>query len=269
MARVVRKVSGKAVRGQKKGLLYSKKFWISTVAAVLVVVAVVLGLVFGLGGSTSDEVEAPDYFAKDYTVTTVLPKYVEGKPQYDKDEDGKYIPTKDIKVSFKKASYAEVVMHTNDNNDYLYNQHTFVFATDLSTFFPEDVMDGDKVAKEKNEEHAKILDALILLQAEIDNYNKYFSTEGQPNMARLFIVDTREALGSDNKTILTDTKFGGAEGTTLLLSLVSNEEVVKSFKDEVNGKTKNILCTTSTASAVQESVNASRSFIRQGFVDAK
>ena len=71
MARVVRKISRKASRGQKRdnALLHSKKFWYIVAAAVLVcaIVGVVVGVIVNNNKSEDTTVEVEDYFAQAWT----------------------------------------------------------------------------------------------------------------------------------------------------------------------------------------------------------
>ena len=243
MARVVRKVSGKAVRGQKKGILYNKNFWIGISCGLVAILALVLGLVFGLRANNSaSEVEVEDYF---------------GMTQTYKDKD----TNKDVTVNFTKSSYAGVKMHTNPNADSTFVEYVFVFATDLSKFYPCDLMQDDDNLK--NENHEAIFEALMILQNSINEHNKL----GNDYKVALYIVDTKDNQASDNMSILSDAKFtGGATDVTSLLALVNGDKLIDEFTTE-DKKVKSLFTTSLVKNDIQTVVNNARLFINAKFKD--
>ncbi len=193
MARVVRKVSNKAVAGQKKrkNFFSNKLFWI--IASVIVVIGLALGITLGivLNKKPEESVNKEDYFAKCE------------------------------EVEFIKGSYDGVKNYTNvnyknpQNNEDLFVDNVFIFAYDLSSFYP-DSSDEDNY----NKSHADILSKLIDLQKTIDAAKK----SGQK--VELYIIDT--SVGA-NISVLNDTEFGGTEDSaaTFMFSYIRNGEVVK------------------------------------------
>ncbi len=182
MARVVRKVSNKAVKGQKKerkGLLFSKKFWIIIISIVVVLAAagITIGVIVANNQKSKSTVEVDDYF---------------GQTQ-------KY---KETEVNFEKITYQGVKLHTNSDSE-LYDDYVFVFATDLNSFYPFDLYaDSKKKDNMKVDRHSQIFDSLVNLQYVIDEFNKTSDTS-----VRLFIVDTSTISGNSSNLIYTDTDY--------------------------------------------------------------
>ncbi len=243
MARVVRKVSGKAVRGQKKGILYNKNFWIGISCGVVAIIALVLGLVFGLKGNsnTNSEPKVEDYFAMEYTY---------------KDKN----TSEERKVNFEKASYAEVAMHTNPNFESTFIDYVFVFATDLSKFYPKTLMQNETDLKDKN--HESILEYLIFLQDSINLYDGDYKV-------KLYIVDTQDNQASDNMSIFSDSKFnGGKSELTTILSLVNGDRFIENFTT-ADDKEKGLFADSLSKSLIQSVVNNAKLFIDANFKDNK
>lgn len=183
MARVVRKVSNKATKGQKRekgALLHSKKFWIITISilVVLITAGIIIGVVIANNNKKDETVEVDDYF---------------GKTQRIHDTD----------VNFTKMTYQGVRLHTNAEEGELFNDYTFIFAADLASFYPEELINSDDVDL-KDSKHKEIFDALIELQYEIDRYNN--SDEPDHKIA-LYIVNTDQVDGNTSYNIYTDTKY--------------------------------------------------------------
>lgn len=189
LARVVRKVSNKAVSGQKKqgGIFKNKLFWI--IAIVVVVIGVTVGIVLGitLNNNTEDDTNKVDYFATNE------------------------------EVDFTTASYSSVKNYTNinyynpQNNESLYVTNAFVFVYNLSSFYPDS--DDDSYVKA----HADLLSKLVDLQKAID------AQKENGVDVELYIVDS--SVG-DNSSILYDTNFGGSEEEeiTFMFSYIQNGE---------------------------------------------
>lgn len=194
MARVVRKVSSKTAKGQNKktGLLKNKLFWI--IGSVVLVIGLTVGIVLGvvLNQNSEEQGNTTDYFATQE------------------------------EVEFTKGSYASVLNYTNlnyenpQNNTSLFVENVFIFAYDLTSFYP-DSTDEDNY----NSKHADILAKLIDLQKAIDAANAKDDTLE----IKLYIIDT--SVGQ-NGGALTDTKLGGTEDSTnkFLFSYVQHGELV-------------------------------------------
>lgn len=185
MARVVRKVSNKAVKGQKrerKGLLFSKKFWIILISIVVVLTAagITIGVVVANNNSSSKTVEVDDYF---------------GQTQ-------KYNNTD---VNFTKMTYEGVKLHTNTESE-LFEENVFVFAASLDSFYPVTLIDTNNDDTDlKNDQHEKIFNTLIQLQYEIDKYNA--KAENSDNQFKLYIVDASSKTGNNSASIFSDKEF--------------------------------------------------------------
>ena len=185
MARLVRKVSNKAVKGQKrerKGILFSKKFWIIIICAVVVLTAagITIGVIVANNNKTTT-VEVDDYFGQTQKAT------YDGK-EYD--------------VKFTKMTYQGVKIHTNVESD-VFNDYTFVFAANLSAFYPFDLNDADG-NNLKVDKHRDIFKELVNLQCAIDRYNEKETKEYKIN---LYIVDTSTKTGNTSSSIYSDYSF--------------------------------------------------------------
>ncbi len=207
MAKIVRKVSNKATKGQKreygfKRLLHKKIFWIiASLLLVGIACAIILPIVLSSKDSEDTTHEHPDYF-------NISTTYV------DKDNN-------EHEINFKKISYAGIIMETTLSVDILredtnFNtiEYAFIFALDVTKFYPEDFYltdeDEDDIDNNKKSEvDERAYNALKKLQYQIDLYN-----ESHPNTdddVALFIVDTSNSSTNSNSNILSDTKFGGKE----------------------------------------------------------
>ena len=178
MARVVRKVETKGGRKRRLkssfGFLRKKLFWIIVAAVLLVAAGITAGIIIYNNLNKTKEVYVEDYFAQTY-----------------KSKDGE-------DVTFTKASYAQVKLHTYQDAEIVV-EHIFVFAADLSTFYPKELMDdtdgdGDYDDDLKVKTHETVFNSLIELQAIIDAYNK----NATDKKAALYIVDTGNT--QENKT---------------------------------------------------------------------
>ena len=252
MARVVRKISRKASRGQKRdnALLHSKKFWYIVAATVLVcaIVGVVVGVIVNNNKSEDTTVEVEDYFAQTWT-------YV---------DDSKV----SHEIKFEKISYAGLAYHTNPNaSDEVFYDYTFVFATDLSTFYPVDLFDNDD-KNLKNKEHEQIFNALIKLQYFVNLYND----QNEDYDIKLLIVDASSKTGSSNTQVLLNPKFGGSQGedVTMMLSLVDHDGYVSSYnKTDEDGKTTEVslVCTGASYNTYSTAITRAINYMKNGFKD--
>ena len=203
MARIVRKVSNKAVKGQKRertGVVYSKKFWIiiATVLVLLIAAGITIPLVINKNNSSTSTVEVDDYFG----------------------QEQKYY---DNTVKFTKMTYQGVKLHINESSD-VYSEYTFVFATSLDSFYPVELIDeNDKdLNNEKNEQVFKLLKEL---QYNIDLVNEAAGT----NKVNLYIVDTSAKDGNSSSYVFTDTSFNPdqTENLTELFFLYTDDGLTK------------------------------------------
>ncbi len=213
MARVVRKVETKG--GQKRrhrarfGFLRKKLFWFISAGVALVIAGIIVGVCLYNYFNKTEEVYVDDYFAKTYTAT-------------DGDE-----------VTFTKASYAQVKLHTYQDTEIVI-EHIFVFAGDLSTFYPFELMydkdgDGEKNDDHKNDTHTRVFNSLIELQDVINDYNK---TADDNAKAKLFIVDTGNTSenltgnGHDNNFANNNSLIYSDSGFVQIASSDEEEETV-------------------------------------------
>jgi len=203
LARIVRKVSNKAVKGQKKeraGLIYSKKFWIiiATLVILLVAAGITIPLVIKNNTNSTTTAEVDDYFGQEQTY-------------------------KDNTVKFTKMTFQGVKLHTTEASD-VFSEYTFVFATPLSVFYPFDVEDDI----EADSKHTQVFNMLKELQYNIDVANEAFGT----NKINLYIVDTTSKSGNTSKQIFTDSVINpdGSDQTTALFCLVTADGMVKEPK---------------------------------------
>lgn len=214
MARVVRKVSNKATKGQKRekgALLHSKKFWIIAISilVVLITAGIIIGVVIANNQKKDETVEVDDYFGKTQRI-------------YDTD------------VNFTKMTYQGVCLHTNAEEGELFNDYTFVFAANLATFYPEDLYDSDD-NNLKDPKHYEIFEALKELQYEIDRYN---SSDEPEHKIALYIVNTDQVDGNTSYNIYTDSSFTGGEessSSTLgpLFTVIDEQGVIKTKNSKI------------------------------------
>ena len=185
MARVVRRVENKNSRGKGKNyfwFLRKKLFWFITAGLVLTagIIVTICLIVYYL--NLKNPVYVEDYFAQ---------------TQEYKTSDGKT-----HEVTFTKTSYGQARLHTAQDST-ISVEHVFVFAGDLSQFYPFDLYDdtdgdGDYDDNLKNSTHEQVFNALIKLQYLIDLYNDEMESIESTNRAALYIVDTGNA--TTNKT---------------------------------------------------------------------
>lgn len=251
MARVVRKVSGKAVRGQKKdkGLLKDKRFWAICILSLLLIAAIITTVVIVVNNNNdaTEEVTVEDYF---------------GTTQTYKDK----VTGEEHEVNFEKSTYGAARLHSNPNFEESWIEYMFVFAIDLSTFYPMDLYDNDG-KNLKNSTHEEVFNLLMKLQVEIDKFNE--SNEAEYDV-RLLIIDTKASIYNESIGILADANFGGSEegDTTVLFSLITEDGFVPSYAGEKGGENKDALplsATTLTKSAFQSAINNSINFMNLGF----
>ena len=195
MARVVRKVSNKSARSQKKGLDKKQKTIIgSIVGGIIVVVAVVLTIVLILVNNNTTE-EFHDYLSD--TQTVILDSTT----------------NEETTVNFTKMSYSGVLYHHNNSNsntnyrDNEYVKFVFVYAQDFHNFYPDE-SDEDNF----NQSDKDLLARLARFQARVDEYNKTASDEDQ---AVFYLVDTYY----DYNQGIFDDEYVGTSGDVTITSM--------------------------------------------------
>ena len=215
MAQIKRKkVSTKAVKGQKKenSLLKSKKFWIilssAIVGAAIIGVSIWLIVYFCTQSTTKDN---PDFFGKSTEYVEIY-----------KDS------TENNAVKFNKISYEGLLMHTESEEAKVYDEYVFVFAADLTSFYADATINtgkttdsADYVSTDLIKQYETLYKQLAYLQYQITKHNENSQTK-----AKLYIVDTSVA---DNTGVLTDSRFGGSDENSARVTffLYSYKELVK------------------------------------------
>ena len=246
MAQIKRKkVSNKAVKGQKKEntLLKSKKFWIilssSILGAAIIGVSIWLIVYFTTQNNTKDN---PDFFGKSTEYVDVYKDKTDNKA-----------------ITFNKISYDGLLMHSESTDDAkVYDEYIFVFAANLSTFYVDDTVNTGKdsddagyINKDVINEYKALYKQLAYLQYQIDLYNA--SKEIDANVV-LYIIDT---ANTDNTGILTDTKFGGSDSNSSAVTffLYSYNELIKFADTDEQKKLTGSTVSEVTNTCVNWSVN--------------
>ena len=93
------------------------------------------------------------------------------------------------------------------------NEYTFVFALDLSAFYPKELKDSDDNDL-KEDRHEQIFNQLIELQYFIDRYNEI--EDNSDEKIALYIVDTKVVSGNNSSNIFTDTQFMSSADSSFL-----------------------------------------------------
>lgn len=177
MAHIVRKVSNKEARGQRKR---NKKLWFIIGGICLVAILCAVFIPLGIYWASSDDtVEVDDYF---------------GQTQTYKVNDEEH------EVNFTKATYGRLLVDVETKRV----GHIFVFATDLSTFYPFTLEDSDGNDL-KNSTHEAVFNMLVKLQYEIDQYNS--KHEDLSTQTELLIIDTKSDDNSTNSSVLSNSTY--------------------------------------------------------------
>ncbi|MCR5350594.1 MAG: hypothetical protein K6E20_06360 [Acholeplasmatales bacterium] len=242
-----KKVSNKATKGVKrdrKPFYKFKKFWIilSTFIVLAVGVGVTIILVNHFKDSDTEDREALNYFGGESTaliekVNKELVEKAKSNPNMSYDAD--------YKPSFTKIGLDGIKMHSTDVSSVsdAYIEHMFIFATDLTKFFPDETIDDD-IDDDDEELYSKVqyelYKQLTYFQYCIDMENKALeqaakdaSDEVQYKI-RLYIVDTSLAV---NATIYNDSIFTGIETDendelNAMFALISHGSVQKKYKSD-------------------------------------
>lgn len=240
MARVVRKVSNKAVKGQKRekgGLLHSKKFWIILISIIVILTAagITVGIIVSNNNKKTEEtVEVDDYF---------------GQTQKFKETD----------VNFEKMTYAGVKLHSNTNAGSIMNEYTFVFATDLSVFYPKELKDNDDNDL-KDDLHEKVFNQLVELQYYIDLYNA--DPNNSEERIALYIVNTVIVSGNNNSNIYTDTQYMKSAKTTFLGPLFSASHDGEFLENNPDDETKSFYSEAFDDSTMSTAIGNAMNFVK-------
>ncbi len=242
-----KKVSGKSAKAAKvnrKSIFKKKKFWIILSAIVLACVAigVTIGLLIHFRDSDEDEREPLNYFNGE---STELDEKVKNELVKRSDYDENYTP------DFQKISLDGIKMHANptegDNNTFI--EYMFIFATDLSTYYPDEHIDDDIDEDEDEKLYDKnaynIYRELTYLQYKIDEENERLleaaiAEDGEGALPayqiRLYIVNTESA---ENSVLFQDSLFGlsdSDEPTTYMFALLNNGKI--DYNEKKNDSSK-------------------------------
>ncbi len=208
-----KKVSTAAAAKQKKNLLKNKKFWIisSIVAAIVIAAAIVIPIV--VINATKGETEHTDYFKKGTTYSY-----------------------KDTDVSFTKANYEGIIMHTSEldfeseEGFTTYQKHIFYFAYDLSKFYPDTTMDTDD-EKLYNSVHKEALESMKKLQYEINKYNNEIlndsNADNDEDVAYLYVVDLGKASNKSLTSSSYASYFGGTGAEDFIFGYIAGVDKLK------------------------------------------
>lgn len=228
------KLNRKNIRGKGfKNLIHKKLFWILSAVAVLLIAAAIIIPIVVVNSNKTEEVKVDDYFGKTYKID-------------------------DREIKFKKSSNAGVHMYSNLYED----SYLFVFALDLSKFYPETLKDKDG-NELKDDTHERIFNMIKSLQEEIDIYNE--TSNEEDTKAYLLIVDTTPNANSDNGNIYDD--FGTVTEDINPLFFVYNSiesEVKKTYKKTETSPEKTIYGETYSAlngTVISDAIE----FVKNGF----
>lgn len=242
-----KKVSNKATKGIKrdrKPFYKLKKFWIilSTLIVVAVGVVVTIVLINHFKSDSSDDREALNYFGGESEVLTqkVNKELVDSaNKNANMTYDSNYVPT------FTKIGLDGIKMHAKDTSSIgdAYIEHMFIFATDLTKFYPDETIDDD-IDDDDDELYSsyqyELFKQLTYFQYCIDMENKALEEKAKANndevayKIRLYIVDTSITT---NSTIFNDSLFTGIEtdendNLNAMFALVSHGSVLKKYKKD-------------------------------------
>lgn len=272
-----RKVSDKAtkhIKRDKKPLYKKKKFWIGLssflVACVGIVVCIALIIHFK-NDSSDDEREVLDYF---YGESSELDEKVNKDLVKDSREyDENYKP------KFQKISLDGIKMHANaiegDANTFI--EYMFIYACDLSTYYPDehidDDIDEDEDEKLYNKTDYSVYKELTYLQYSIDKENKRLQDlaieeDGEDGLPayqiRLYIVDTDDA---ENSVIYQDSLFGLSDDSDVqssMFALLNNGKI--DYNEKKNDKKESqIYACGDQAKIASTCVNKSVEYMLNGF----
>lgn len=249
MAQIKRKkVSNVATKNKFSFKALTKKWWFWCLSVVVVAgIALAIILPITLSGSSDDK--KPDYFKTAQTYELNGQTY---------------------EVNFEKMSYSGVLQHIDSTKAPMYDDFVFVFATDLSSFYPKDyylASDTDKENNLKNEIHEKMFNLLINLQYKIDEYNKNHNAK-----CKLYIVDTTTNSYSENASILDDsTNFKTNGNDYPLFAFYKDDELVQKFSATINEQFREdwelYFYEAANTSKFQTIINNAIKYIENEFVD--
>lgn len=230
MARVVRRVSGKASAGQKKQRTWytSKLFWSIVSAVVVIGVTVGIVLYFVFKDDEDSTVNEVDYFSTCETVDFNLTTYNGVK---------KYID----------VNYVDI-----QTNESLYVENAFIFAYNKSLFFPNKENEDNYL-----ELYEKLLNQLIDLQKNID------AAKADGLEVELYIIDTSI---EENSYIMDNTMFGpdGETDPQFMFTYMKDGE----FADEkisVNGEKQQIFSVDANE-MIRTTIRHAQNYVKNGLV---
>lgn len=170
MARAVRKVSRTNTKNQKKDIKISKKWLITIISTISVIV---IGLIVGL----------TVYFTTRGDDTYVSDKIYFNEPV--KTSDG-------VDVTFNKDNYQAISRYIEEGN----YEHTFIFVYDGSAFYAD-----EKDTDNYNAKYTELITRLANLQYAVDQ------AQASDISVELYVVDVNVDSGV-NSGILTDSDYG-------------------------------------------------------------
>lgn len=230
MARVVRKVSGKASAGQKKQRVWyaSKLFW--GIVSTIIVIGITTGILLYFFVFKDDEVSSTDNV--DYFDTCET-------------------------VDFTRSTYNGILKYCDinyinvQNNEELNVENVFIFAYDRSLFYPVKSEEDDLYS----EEHEMLLNQLIDLQKDIDTAKENGSD------VKLFIVDL--SLES-NLGMTEDSRFGvdGESIHSFMFTYIKDGEFVEE-EISVNGKKQQIF-SVQVNEMIRTTIRHAQNFVKNG-----
>ncbi|MBE6136981.1 MAG: hypothetical protein E7176_01110 [Erysipelotrichaceae bacterium] len=232
MARVVRKVSGKASAGQKKQRVWytSKLFW--GIVSAIVVIGVTAGILlyfFVFKEEEESTVNEIDYFETCETVDFNVTTY-------------------NGVLNYIDINYVDI-----QTNEPLYCENAFVFAYDKSLFYPN-ASDNEENYLETYE---KLLAQLIDLQKDID------AAKESGLDVELYVVDTSIA---SNSFIMENGTFGvdGESSYAFMFTYIKDGEFAKD-KISVNGKKQQIFSTDENE-MIRTTIRHAQNYVKNGLV---
>ena len=231
MARVVRRVSGKASAGQKKQRTWytSKLFWAIVSAVVVIGVTVGIVLYFVFKDDEAQESNEIDYFSTCETVDFNITTY-DGVKNY-------------IDVNY-------VDIQTNES---LYTENVFIFAYNKSLFYPNSVDNEEGYS----ETYEKLFNQLIDLQKNID------AAQANGIDVELYIIDTSIA---QNSGIMENGSFG-PDGETIpnFMFTYMKDGVLEDEKLSVNGEKQQIFSVDENE-MIRTTIRHAQNYVKNGLV---
>ena len=249
MAQIKRKkVSNQAtknVKKDKKAFYKFKRFWI--ILFSLIIVGVGIGVTIGLvryfkSDDDSDDREALNYFGGESEVLTqkVNKELVDSaNKNANMTYDSNYVPT------FTKIGLEGVKLHANTEASDLdaYIDFMFIFATDLTAFYPDESIDDD-IDDDDEELYSSVqyelFKQLTYFQYCIDQENARLEKEASDNNDKvdykisLYIVDTSIDVNATiyNDSLITGIDTDETENAEGLFAFIKQGKIEKKYKKD-------------------------------------